>query len=56
MAPETEFQLRLICDEETAVAVSPVGLAGGVQAAGVVALTHVVNPETHVELFCAWTL
>ena len=51
MAPDTEFQLRLIWEEETAVAVNPVGLAGVVHASWVFALTQVVNPETQVELF-----
>ena len=52
IAPETAFQLRLICDEETAVAANPVGLEGGMQLLGVVALTQEVNPETHDALFC----
>ena len=53
IAPATAFQLRLICEEETAVAVRPVGVDGGVHTAGVVALIQVVCGEEQVEFFCA---
>ncbi|MFN8297262.1 MAG: hypothetical protein U0T69_13780 [Chitinophagales bacterium] len=46
----------MICEEETGVAVNPVGLEGGVQLGGVVALVQDVNPDTQEALFCACTL